>query len=347
MTESLIDARPVLSLPLFERVAAYRLAEDRSALELELAFDPDSHRYLKSHLFDGSPLFPGAVLHELLAEAAVELGTRRAPSRAHFVGTENFKIERGVPIPFGKTSLLRVKASWRGFETTPSGWNAEVYVEVTSDALAPDGRVLRKNRRHAFGTVQIANTPRQTVNLRTVLPSDTEHYQMSKEMYSHALFFTHGPELQSLTGDFSLYGDNSRLLGAFDLGQREAGWMASGNSSFLCSPLAVDSAFQLQVLLVCITRGRGRLPVGGTRFTFYRNPRPDELCYGLVQRHHEDDLVTDARLTLLDKLGNVLLDIESFRLQAHAAWPVEVAGDGALRRASYRVNTPIYGALCA
>ena len=346
MSETLAT-KPSLALPLFDGLTSYRLDPEKSQLELELVFDPESHRYLKSHLFDGNPLVPGPVLHELLAEAALELATQRAPSAPHFVGSENFKIERGVPIGFGKSVLLRVRAQWRGLNATHEGWNAEAYVEVTSDALAPDGRVLRKNRRHAFGTVQLAHAPRKSANLPIALPSHAEHYQMPGEMYSHALFFSHGPELQSLTGDFSLYDDNAKILGAFETSGKERDWMASGNQAFACSPLALDTAFQLEVLLVCITRKRGRLPVGATRLSFYRNPRADELCYGLVQRHHEDDLITDARLTLVDKQGNMLVDIESFRLQAHAAWPIDVAGDGAMRRAAFRVDNPIYGKLCA
>ncbi|MGI5375544.1 SDR family NAD(P)-dependent oxidoreductase [Streptomyces sp. CA-251387] len=124
------------------------------------AFSQDRDAYLHEHVVNGYPTLPGTFVPELAAEAAMHLVPGRVPAVIEDVRLESFlRVYKA-----GREEVKRVKA--RLIDDGPQ--ESVVAVEVTGDVLAPDGRLLVKDRRHFTARVRLRDEP--------VAPPRWEHW---------------------------------------------------------------------------------------------------------------------------------------------------------------------------
>ncbi|QNP68167.1 SDR family oxidoreductase [Streptomyces roseirectus] len=112
-----------------------------------LTLDVERHGFLRDHLVDGRPTLPGV----MLADVAVQAARRLVPGLA-VRAVENLVFSAWVRAREGAPAEYRVTASVVGAEPERA---ASVAVSVRSDTVAPDGRVLARDREHFRAVVRL------------------------------------------------------------------------------------------------------------------------------------------------------------------------------------------------
>ncbi|MHC5907483.1 SDR family NAD(P)-dependent oxidoreductase, partial [Streptomyces sp. S6] len=111
-----------------------------------LALSVGTHPFLRDHMIDGRPTLPGVMLADLAVEAARAL-VPELPVRV----VENLAFSAWVRARADGTPVVyRVTARAVG-----AGGARSVAVVVRSDAVAPDGRVLARDREHFRAVVRL------------------------------------------------------------------------------------------------------------------------------------------------------------------------------------------------
>ncbi|MFI1399315.1 KR domain-containing protein [Streptomyces sp. NPDC020681] len=124
-------------------------APDR--LTVVRTFNQDRDAYLHDHVVNGYPTLPGTFVPELAAQAAMHLVPGRVP-----VVFEDIRLDSFLRVyKPGRDETKRIKA--RLVSHGPQ--ESVVDIEVTGDVLAPNGRLLVKDRRHFSARVRLRDEP--------------------------------------------------------------------------------------------------------------------------------------------------------------------------------------------
>ncbi|XRQ05547.1 SDR family oxidoreductase [Actinomadura welshii] len=119
----------------------------------ERIVSPDTDPFLNDHLVRGRPAVPGTFMLEMAAEAAVRLVPGTVVTGFTETRFEAFlrpANRRGrVPVPC--RAVARIAEGGPG--------DAAVEVQLFTDVRAPDGTLLRRDRRHCVTTVHLARRP--------------------------------------------------------------------------------------------------------------------------------------------------------------------------------------------
>lgn len=183
--------------------------------------------YLAHHLLRGMPTMPGAFIAELAVEAAAADSSR--------VVTSLHDLRFYEPVFASISYRLVVHAAENGGSA----------VRVLSDVIAPDGRLLRKDRVHARTDVRLANEFRQAPHLPPPVPAG----RAVSPVYYHqqeAPLRLDGPFASMTEVRIGSSGGTARF--APDLGE----W-ACRLSAFHLPALLLDAVIQLSLL----TAGNG------------------------------------------------------------------------------------------
>ncbi|GAA2259162.1 hypothetical protein GCM10010145_33520 [Streptomyces ruber] len=114
-------------------------------------FGRERDGYLHEHVVNGYPTLPGTFVPELAAEAALHLVPGRVPAVIEDVRLESFL--RVYRPDRAETKRVRARLVHEGPR------ESVVDVEVSGDVLAPDGRLLVKDRRHFTARVRLRDEP--------------------------------------------------------------------------------------------------------------------------------------------------------------------------------------------
>ncbi|MFF1547686.1 SDR family NAD(P)-dependent oxidoreductase [Streptomyces sp. NPDC058291] len=157
-TGSASPASPAPRLPSFYVDDIVERAPGRLTVVRRFGLDRDA--YLREHVVDGRPTLPGTFVPELAAEAAMHLVPGRVPVVVEDVRLESFlRVYRA-----DRDEVKKIRA--RLLADGPR--ESVVEVEVTGDVVAPDGRLLVKDRRHFSARVRLRDEP--------VAPPRWEHW---------------------------------------------------------------------------------------------------------------------------------------------------------------------------
>jgi acyl carrier protein len=192
--------------------------------------DKGDDGYLAHHLLRGMPTMPGAFVAELSVEAAAADTSR--------VVTSLNDLRFYEPVFASTGYRLVVRAAENGGSA----------VQVLSDVIAPDGRLLRKDRVHARANVRLAPEFRPAPHLP---PPDTTGRALSPVYYEHdAPLHLDGPFAS--IADVRIGDSGGTAHFAPDLGE----W-ADRLADFRLPGLLLDAVIQLSVL----TAGNGAMLV--------------------------------------------------------------------------------------
>ncbi|WP_067829217.1 SDR family oxidoreductase [Actinomadura kijaniata] len=117
------------------------------AITLTRLFDLDRDGYLERHLVRGYPTLPGAFQIAIAGDAARLLFPERVPVAFENLSLDSFLHVHGPDRPH----LVRIHGRMTGPDL--------LHVRVTGDVVAPDGRVLVRDRLHARLDVRLADRP--------------------------------------------------------------------------------------------------------------------------------------------------------------------------------------------
>ncbi len=216
--------------------------DQRWTVAFHRLLDLERHPFMQSHIIEGRPVLPAALMIEWLAHAAVH-----AHPGLHFCGFDNFRVCKGV-VHDGEPVDISLHFS----DTLPEA--AQLKVEVELRTKTPSRAEFISARCIAILAPEIPQAPQRD----PVRPPLTQTYDRGVSgAYAEVLF--HGPHLHVFD---SIIGLSERGMAALvRLGPKPEDWMNEPlRSEWLTEPLALDAAFQLASLWCHEIMGSVSLP---------------------------------------------------------------------------------------
>jgi hypothetical protein len=263
------------------------------AAVFERSLDVASTPVLRSHVIDGRPVVPLALILEWLAHGAVQ----RNPGLA-VCGLDDVRILKGIVLRDEASQAVRVLAG------AAVRRDAQFVVPVELRGTLPDGREVA----HARAEVVLADRLPQGRPAPGEL--DLPPYGGDAEaIYREVLF--HGPDLQGI--------ERVDGCGAAGISARVAAAPAPGEwierplrQAWLTDPLAIDCAFQLLILWCVEQAGSASLPTALGRYRQFRRAFPAAGVRVVARVTRAGAHRARADIEFLDDDGSLVARIEEY-----------------------------------
>jgi hypothetical protein len=288
---------PTSSSPRRPRFPEAVSSNGQMSVAFERELDVESHAFLQSHVLDGQPVLPAAMIVEWLGHGALHDNPGLV-----LHGFDDFRILKGVVLESGR-AVVHVYAT----RAERDGDTFRVYVELRSGQ--PGGRELA----HARATVLLAaHWPAPPAYQ---IPADlpTRPYALSIDaVYRDVLF--HGPHFQGLR---RIAGISERgMVAVVHPAPPPGEWMqAPLRTAWLGDPLVIDAGLQLGVLWCHQELGALALPSYAACGRQYQPFPQADVTTVLEVRETGPQLMT-GDLTFLDPSGKVIACLQ------HSEWTV-------------------------
>jgi NAD(P)-dependent dehydrogenase (short-subunit alcohol dehydrogenase family) len=297
-------APPVATKPQRRRRAVSANGQMTVAFEREL--DVESHPFLGSHVLDGYPVLPMAMMLEWLGHGALH----HNPG-LHLHGMEEFRVLKGVILNNGPKAVRVVTSRARRRDGV-----FEVDVELRSGAETAETLHARAK---ASLTTRLPESP------VFELPAELHERPFAPGVagaYDGILF--HGPHFQGLEGIAGM--STGGIVAQVRSAPAPAEWMREPlRSSWLADPLIIDAGLQLGVLWCHEQLGALALPSYTARYRQYQSfPRQGVTTVLEVDETGQHRVA--GHITFVDAGGRVVARSEG------CEWTV----DASLRRAFAR-----------
>jgi NAD(P)-dependent dehydrogenase (short-subunit alcohol dehydrogenase family) len=284
-----LEARP-------EPAAAVRARRDGPSQnngELTVAFertlDVAGHPFLESHVINGNPVLPVAVMLEWLGHAALH---ENPGLLLH--GFEDFRVLKGVVLANGPQPLQVAVSRPRR-----RGERFEVEVELRGDS---------GSRPHARArAILVDDLPAHPTAASDEDVATRAYPRDAAGAYQEILF--HGPAFHGIR---RVLGYSSRGMAAeVRPAPAPQEWMSHPpRSEWLTDPLAVDSGLQLGLLWLHEHVGAGGLPSAVAGYRQYRTGFPRDGLKAILEVRESDARRLVADLTFVDGVGDVVARLE-------------------------------------
>lgn len=280
------------------RPAQAASSNGRMAIAFERELDVRTHAFLRSHVLDGHPVLPAAMILEWLGHGALHDNPGLM-----LLGFNDFRVLKGVVLDDGPKPI-RVAAS----QAQRHGDTFEVQVEMRS------GRPGAREFTHARATVLLATRRPESPTFEIPADLGARPYAADVETVYRDILF-HGPHFQGIK---SIAGTSERGLVAEVCSAPAPGeWMTEPlRTAWLGDPLVVDAGLQLGVLWCHEELGAVALPSYGSSWRQYRSFPPDGVT-AVLQVLETGPRLMAADLTFLNAAGQVIA-----RVQRHE-WTVD------------------------
>ncbi|MBI2363008.1 MAG: polyketide synthase dehydratase domain-containing protein, partial [Elusimicrobia bacterium] len=242
------------------------------------------HPFLSSHVINGKPVLPLAMMAEWLGHGAMHAHPGLA-----FCGIDDLRVLKGVILDKGPRTVRACagKAAKEG----------DAY-RVPVELQGADGLV------HARGTVLLGRRP--AAPPPAALKPQGAYRRSIDAAYGEVLF--HGPHFRGIVSVDSCGPEG--LSAVLKAAPAPSDWLKSPlRSSWLADPLALDCALQAAILWAGETHGAPCLPSFLGRYRQFRDfPKPDLRLVLRVTRHTAQSATADA--DFLDAAGALVARIE-------------------------------------
>jgi acyl transferase domain-containing protein/NAD(P)-dependent dehydrogenase (short-subunit alcohol dehydrogenase family)/acyl carrier protein len=259
----------------------------------ERPLDVASTPILESHVMDGRPVLPMALILEWLAQAAMT----RNPGMV-YCGVDGLRLLKGVVLRETLPETIRALA---GKAVRVEGhW--VVPVELRG-VLADDREVL-----HARGQVVLGDAyPSKPAPAED--PSLPAYPSSVREIYRDLLF--HGPDLQGII-DLEGSGD-AGIIASVSAAPAPSEWVVNPlRNQWLTDPLALDCAFQMMILWSIERTGSGSLPTFIGRYRQFRRAFPSDGVRVVARVTEASAHKARADIDFLDDRGETVARIEDY-----------------------------------
>lgn len=277
-------------------------ATTHTAFDREL--DPARHVFLGSHVLDGRPVLPLAMMMEWIGHAAVH-----ANPGLLLHGLDRVRVLKGVVVR-DRPPLLRFLCG----RPRREGGVLAVDVEVRSsptDSAAGEPGVL-----HARAAAILADTlPAAAAPLSHVPPEGPFPGGIARA-YGDILF--HGPHFHGLEEIVGCSPEG--LVARVRSSPTPTAWMDDPlRSEWLTDPLVLDAVFQMGTLWCHEHLGMVSLPNALARYRQYRRQFPPRGLRVVLHVRHRTAHGMTADVALLDASGGVVATMDGFECTADAA----------------------------
>jgi len=263
--------------------------------------DVERHAFLLSHVLDGKPVLPVAMMIEWLSHAALH-----ANPGLSFQGLDELRVLRGVVLRDGPADLRFLTGRPRR-----NGAAFEVPVELRSSR--PDGSETANARATAILSGALPSAPAYK------LPSGlaTRPYQRTvDEIYADVLF--HGEHFHAIERVEGFSEDG--MIAHVRVATPPKQWMTDPlRSNWVADPAVLDAAFQIGVLWCQEEMGVLSLPslVGGYRQ--YRRSFPSEGCTVVLEVRKQSRHAMTGDISFLDGDGAIIARMDGYECTADAS----------------------------
>jgi acyl transferase domain-containing protein/NAD(P)-dependent dehydrogenase (short-subunit alcohol dehydrogenase family) len=248
---------------------------------------------LESHVLNGRPVLPAALMIEWLAHGAVHGNPGMV-----FHGLENFRVLKGIILePRGKV-LVSVLAE--------AGQMQDGLLRVPVQMVSQlGGRTVR----HARAEILLADAlpaPPPDWASPGLNPGNNGHHRI----YDNGHLF-HGPHFQGIE-TLELCSE-AEMAGLVKSAPAPKQWIRNPlRSAWMSDPLALDSSFQMLILWTWEHRRAGSLPCAIGRFRQFTEAFPKAGSRVIVRIEPGQASVVTATLQFLDRQGKLLALVEGY-----------------------------------
>jgi len=289
------------------------IKKQHQALVFERQIEVDQYPILKSHMIDGKPVVPLALMTEWLAHGALH---ENPGLILH--GLDEIRVMKGIRLEDKKIQvrLLAGKPQKRGEFF-------EVDVELRNAAAAAKDIIHSKARAVLSDSMIAAPEYQSAVN-----PAEGAYDKGMDEVYSGILF--HGPQLHAIRQIISC--SSRGMVAHISAAPSPSQWMAAPlRNNWIADPLVLDGAFQMATVWCFEEKGTvslpsfaesyrqycHRLPADGVKAVLEVKEATNRKMRGDFTFFDSDDLVV-ARLTGYEAVMDASL-ISAFKPQLRAS----------------------------
>jgi acyl transferase domain-containing protein len=270
----------------------------------ERVLERAAHPVLESHILDGRPVLPAALILEWLAHGALH----QNPG-LQFHGCDELRILQGVILDGDTAPRLRVDA---GKAVKREGC---FIAAVELRGIRAEGREVLHARADIVLTSQLPPAP-----AAAPAPNCRPYTRTLEETYQHMLF--HGPDLHGIE-QMEGCGEGG-IIARVRSAPPPASWIRQPlRQRWLADPLVLDGSFQLMVVWSQEQHDAPSLPCHLARYRQYQRSFPPAGVRVVVRVTRDSDLHALADIDYLDERGQLLARLEGY----------ECVIDSALRRA--------------
>jgi NAD(P)-dependent dehydrogenase (short-subunit alcohol dehydrogenase family) len=248
---------------------------------------------LESHVLNGRPVLPAALMIEWLAQGAVHGNPGMA-----FHGLENFRVLKGLVLePHAKTTVQVLAAAGQmhaGLLRVP--------VQIVS-------LVGGRNIPHARAEILLAEalpTPPADWTSPVLRPGNNGHHFI----YGNGHLF-HGSHFQGI--EALEFCSEAEMAGLVKSAPAPKHWIRNPlRSAWISDPLALDSSFQMLILWSWEHHRAGSLPCAIGRFRQFTDAFPKAGSRVIAKIDSDRAPVVTASLQFLDRQGKLLALVEGY-----------------------------------
>ncbi len=259
----------------------------------ERPLDVASTPILRSHVIDGRPVLPMALILEWLAQGAMT----RNPGMS-CLGVDDLRLLKGVVLREALPETIRVLA---GKAVRREGCSV---VPVELRGVLGDGREVLHARAEVVLGDRHPDAP-AAIDEPNLLPYSTS----PGEVYRDVLF--HGPDLQGIV---AVEGCGDRgIVATVSAAPAPSTWVDRPlRNQWLTDPLALDCAFQMMILWSVERTGSGSLPTFVGRYRQFRRAFPAEGVRVVARVTEAGPHRARADVDFLDGRGEPVARIEDY-----------------------------------
>ncbi|MFH2058239.1 MAG: beta-ketoacyl synthase N-terminal-like domain-containing protein [Pseudomonadota bacterium] len=262
--------------------------------------DIERDLFLNDHTMGDVPLFLGSTGVETMAEAAKSI----SEDRPHFVELTDFQIPYGIKLLKGRPKELLIKG-----EKNKDG---KIDCTITSLFKNPKGLVMGDPKLHYQGQYSFAKKPLKQKKIK--LPEFnkiTWTGDFESLVYNPKRLFMFG--LFGTITDINSFDGQTLITTINDLSDKEF-FKGVKDPNFVAAPILVDAMFQTGGLLEFFTTSRTVLPYRIKSLKFYKDVERNTPYYCITQKRASEEETNTYDLKLVDKKGNVFIEIDSFEM---------------------------------
>ncbi len=295
--EIVIGADMVSENPAEKKTACCQIS-DSSESKLSLTFkreiDVDRYPILGSHILDGKPVVPFALITEWLGHGALH------ENPGLFLhGLDDIRLLSGIRLSEEK-KLIRLMAG----KARKNGSVFEVDVEIR-DGIK-EGREVIHSRAKAILSDRLAQSPE--FNLSADMASKA-YSRSIEEVYEKILF--HGIELRGIREILSA--SSRGMVARVASAPSPEKWMAEPlRSRWIGDPLILDSAFQMAIIWCFEETGKVSLPSYSASYRQYRHRFPEEGVTAVLEVKNVSDHKLTGDFTFLDADNSVVARLSGY-----------------------------------
>ncbi len=263
-------------------------AEEKLSLTFKREIDIEECPVLESHILDGNPVVPFALMAEWLGHGALH----NNPG-LFLYGLDDIRILNGIKIGYNK-KLIRLMTG----KARKKGSIFEVDVEIR-DGIKSGIEVIH-TRAKAILTDKFSQPP--ILDISAYMGAKA-YFRSMDEVYDKILF--HGVALRGIKEIISC--SSKGILARISSAPSPVKWMKEPlRSKWIGDPLVLDSAFQMAIIWCFEEMGVVSLPTYSTSYRQYRNKFPSEGVTALLEVREVTKRKFKGDFTFLD-LNNVVV----------------------------------------